>query len=244
MTLGRTEYVDALRREGAALADAAEPALDKPVPACPGWSVADLVAHTWGVHYFWRTIVGQKITTDEEVNALKKPEPPSEDRLVAAFRQGVEETAKVLEGADPSAPCWSWSEQKNNAFAQRRMAQETVVHRYDVQAAAGAPQPIEPGLAADGIDEFLMFFRAGDARLTGSGETVHVHCTDVPGEWTLTFASAGPRIDQSHGKADAAMRGKASDLLLVLWERLPRQAVERFGEGELLDSFFAAWDRD
>ena len=45
------EHVNALRREGEWLADAAERAgLDAPVPPCAPWQVKDLLRHTGYVH--------------------------------------------------------------------------------------------------------------------------------------------------------------------------------------------------
>ncbi|MGH9115951.1 MAG: maleylpyruvate isomerase N-terminal domain-containing protein, partial [Acidimicrobiales bacterium] len=44
------DYLDHLAREGAAFAAAAEAGLDRPVPTCPGWDVAALVAHLGQVH--------------------------------------------------------------------------------------------------------------------------------------------------------------------------------------------------
>jgi len=40
------DYLAALGDDGTALAAAARRGLDPPVPACEGWSVADLVLHT------------------------------------------------------------------------------------------------------------------------------------------------------------------------------------------------------
>ena len=44
------DYLQALRADGTALAAAARVGLDQPVPACEGWTVADLVLHTGMVH--------------------------------------------------------------------------------------------------------------------------------------------------------------------------------------------------
>jgi hypothetical protein len=44
------DYLRSLRDDGAALATAAGRGLDPPVPACEGWTVADLVLHTGMVH--------------------------------------------------------------------------------------------------------------------------------------------------------------------------------------------------
>ncbi|HRE02628.1 MAG TPA: hypothetical protein PLV68_15105, partial [Ilumatobacteraceae bacterium] len=58
-----------------------------------------------------------------------------------------------------------------------------------------------------------------------AGGSVHIHCTDVAGEWTLLPgdppAQAGEYVvTREHSKCDCAMRGSASDLLLVLWRRI------------------------
>ena len=44
------DYLEALRDDGVALAEAAGKGLDPPVPACEGWTVADLVLHIGMVH--------------------------------------------------------------------------------------------------------------------------------------------------------------------------------------------------
>ena len=62
--------------------------------------------------------------------------------------------------ADPATPVWTWATQKNIGFIQRRMCQETAVHRWDAEHAGGRDHSIEPGLAVDGIDEFLDYFIA------------------------------------------------------------------------------------
>ena len=36
---------------------AAEAGVDAPVPGCPDWTVADLVAHLGEVHLFWTAVV-------------------------------------------------------------------------------------------------------------------------------------------------------------------------------------------
>ena len=55
------QYLDAITNESGALADAAERAgLDAPVPSCPEWYVADLVAHIGEVQQWARIMVEQR----------------------------------------------------------------------------------------------------------------------------------------------------------------------------------------
>ncbi len=152
------EYLAALQREGRVLGDAAERAgLQAPVPSCPGWTVADLVWHIGEVHHFWGGVVQRRATEHTEV---PKPARPADADLLAWYREGLERLADVLAAADPATAVWTWAPQKDVAFIQRRMAQETVVHRVDAELAAGAPTPIDPRLAVDGVDEFFRFCTA------------------------------------------------------------------------------------
>ena len=109
------------------------------------------------------------------------------------------------------------------------------------RSATGAAAPIERDLALDGIDEVFELFvpRLGD-RLAGGGESLHLHATDegLPegaGEWTISFPPEGPACERGHAKGDAAVRGSASDLLLLLWNRVPRSRLEIFGDAAVLD---------
>jgi predicted lipid carrier protein YhbT len=72
-----------------------------------------------------------------------------------------------------------------------------------------------------------------------SGGTLHVHCTDTDGEWLMSFGDGLVSLERSHGKGDAAVRGTASDLLLLLTNRVGPSAVETFGDAGVLDRFRA-----
>lgn len=243
------ELVGALWRDGLALADAAEEAgLGAAVPSCPGWTVADLVWHTGEVHLFWRTVVAERWT---DPSHYVEPERPLGDELVAWYREGVQRTVETLRSADPLAAVWTWAPRGGSVgWVQRRMAQETAVHRWDAESAAGDPAAIEARLAADGVDEFLDHFTdssaAGAAPLGG---TVHLHCTDTPGEWLVTEPVVGARLEftREHAKGDCAVRGMASDLLLLLWRRVSLDdpgRFEVFGDAEIARRLAARCDLD
>ena len=55
-------------------------------------------------------------------------------------------------------------------------------------------------------------------------------------------AAGGITVEPGHGKGDVAVRGPASDLLLVLMRRLPPgdPAVEVLGDAAVLDELLAA----
>jgi uncharacterized protein (TIGR03083 family) len=129
------------------------------------------------------------------------------------------------------------------------MTQETAVHRWDASHAVGIPYEIPVAVAADGIDEFLTWF-AG-RRVTDNaapvGGSVHLHCTDtasdtrsaVNGEWLVSRLDAsGIEFSREHAKGDAAVRGRANDLLLWLWRRAD-SGVEIIGDTAVAERFRA-----
>ena len=156
------------------------------------------------------------------------------DRLEA----GAEALATKLEATDPATPCWTWVPFDHTVgFWARRTAQETAMHRWDAQNTSGAADALEPDLAVDGIDEYVTlvpYFRG--RRFPDSG-SVHLHSTDAPGEWFLQFDGERMHVTREHSKGDVAVRGPASDLLLVLYGRKPTEAVDVFGDGHLFERF-------
>lgn len=233
------DHLAALSRDGVAFADACEAAeLAAPVTSCPGWSVADLLWHLTEVHHFWRTIVGEQRTTWE---GYQQPARPRDDALLSEYRSGFDATFSVLCAADPGQSNWTWSSDHTAGFVIRRMAQETGVHRWDAEAAAGRDTPIEATLASDGVDEFLAHM-LGDviADAPAVGGSVHLHCTDVSGEWMVRPTDGGGlNVIREHAKGEAALRGPASDLLLVLWRRQGLAKIEVIGDAAVAARFIA-----
>ena len=176
----------ALRGDAAGLLAAArEAGPAAPVPACPGWTVSDLTFHVGEVHHFWATVVAERLADPELV--VEPARPVTDDAVYAFAEENARRLVDVLTATDPATPVWTWSTQHDVAFVVRRMAQETAVHRYDAERAAGREWRIGAPFASDGVDEFLFHFLMwvdpDAAPLDGS---VHLHCTDVDGEWLVT----------------------------------------------------------
>ncbi len=231
----RDEYLDAIRTNATRLVDAAEHAgLDTPVPPCPDWTVADLLAHIGRVHR-WAAGNTERQPADGPLPRGEVVIPAPEER-VAWARQGAEILVAALDR--PAADtCWAWFLPNGTVgFWQRRQAHETSMHRIDAESAAGDVQPIDADLAADGIDELfeLLATPLRGAPPTGNGETLHFHCTDVTGEWLVRRTPAGIEVEREHAKGDVAARGTASDLLCWLQGRGPVDRLEVFGDEALL----------
>jgi uncharacterized protein (TIGR03083 family) len=229
------DYLQALRDEGTALATAARQGLDPPVPACEGWTVADLVLHTGMVHRHKLEIVRGRLA--EPPSPWPPPAPPRTE-LLGWYEQGLEELHTVLEDTDPETQVWTFYRPDRTAgFWRRRMAQETAVHRVDAESAHGDPRRVPAALAADGVSELVEVFLAPHADgepVGGRGESLHLHATDTEGEWQLRLLPAGVEVGRGHAQADASASGEASDLLLFLWGRAPADPLERSGDPALL----------
>ncbi len=241
--MNQNDFLAALRRDGAAFAAALDGVpFDAEVSSCPGWAVADLWWHLTEVHDFWRAVVADRLGNWKDYT--QPPRPPDAE-LPAMYAGGLERIAATLGAEDPATPVWTWSKDNTAGFVQRRMAQETAVHRWDAEHAVGRDASIEPELASDGVDEFLVHF-APEARQGAQpvGGTVHLHCTDVAGEWLVVPSAGGEgeppfTVTREHAKGDCALRGAASDLLLALWRRVPLSTVDVVGDAAVAQRFIA-----
>ncbi len=237
-----SDYIEAVARESRALTAAAERAPAAEVDSCPGWDMLDLLLHIGRVHRYWDQVVERRLESNEEASRIDLPE---REAAVGWFSAGAGHLVETLTAADPDDPVWTWAHQKNVAFVCRRMAQETAVHRWDAESAAGDPHPVEVVLAADGVDEFLDIWMPAEEQTFGHpGESIHLHQTDGEGEWFLSLSPEGIGVERAHGKGSVAVRAPASDLLLMLWRRLGARDVEVFGDERLLVKFLAWMDLD
>jgi uncharacterized protein (TIGR03083 family) len=234
-------FVDAYVRAAEGIAAAARRVgLDAAIPACPNWTMADLVAHVTQIHFRWIVSIAERQTSPDQI---RRPDRPTDDELLETFDTGRAQLADILRTTDPSTEVWTWTDDHTVGFVSRRMAHEMAVHRWDADSAEGEPAPIEPELASDGIDEFLSNFAPrlkADAEPVGG--SVHIHCGDTPGEWTIRPGQDGRAyaVAREHAKGDCALRGPANDILLVLWRRRGLDTIDVVGDADVARRFVAA----
>src|ERR1700709_2063336 len=145
------DHLEALRQDGDALLHTAGQHLGAPVPTCPGWSVADLLAHLLRVYRY----AARQARTEHRLPGDDTVLAP--EAVPAALADAHAELLLVLTELEPDAPAWNALPDAPDvaAYWQRRMAVETALHRWDVEHAVGAPAPLDPALSCDGIDEAL-----------------------------------------------------------------------------------------
>lgn len=191
----------------AAVLDEGDLAAD--VPACPGWTLADLgehlrVTHLWAAH---------AVT---EGNPKGDPPAGSLDRetLTSGYRAAARHLIEVLTAAGPDAPAWTFGPEPVAGFWQRRQVHETTMHLLDALASQGRAEewPMPAELAWDGVDEVATVFYPRQVRL-GRTEplagTLRLEATDVP---------AAP-IEIGDGEPVATVAAGAAYLLQALWKR-------------------------
>jgi uncharacterized protein (TIGR03083 family) len=230
-----TEYLDVLRDRSTALLVSARTDLEAPVPSCPGWTVADLIAHTAGT-WGWAAAVVQ---AGSRADAPAVPEGLSGTNLIGWAEDQAHQVLAALAAADPASNCWTFGLPRSRLFWFRRQALETAVHAWDGQGAVGRPEPLDPELASDGVDEFLevMLSRAIRQHPNGwTGQSLHLHRTDGEGEWTVRLGpDAAVFAERAHDKGDVALRGPASSIYLWCISRLPSADLEVIGDHTVAD---------
>jgi uncharacterized protein (TIGR03083 family) len=236
-------YCDALEAEITRFADVVRGAdLDTAVPTCGDWTLANLVEHTGIVERWAAEMVRRRATERLDRRRLDVPVPDHADELPEWLAAGSDEIVGAFRATDPDAAMWAWGAEKHARFWPRRMLHETTVHRADAELALGRDPRIDADVAVDGVDELLdnlphaAYFRPHVAELRGDGESLHVHCTDADGEWTVRLEPDGFHWDHGHAKATTAVRGPAGDLLLLIYRRRPPtdDRYEVYGDDRVL----------
>jgi uncharacterized protein (TIGR03083 family) len=243
-TISDERYFAELRDCTAGLARITGGDLDTPVPTCPGWTFRQLATHLGRGHRWAARIVATRATAPvptREVPDGKLPADPAEHG--PWLRASAELVVKAVTAAGDEQ-AWTFVGMRPASFWARRRAHEAAVHLADAQLAAGLEVDLAAGVAADAVDEWLGMIAGGRVPadgLRGDGQTLHLHATDPglsgTGEWVITRTPDGPGVEPGHVKADTAVRGPATGLLLVLTRRLPPASagVEVLGDAALLD---------
>ena len=172
-----------------------------------------LVGHATSVHAWVANVLENHLQTrphlrrvDELIGGF--------DAIAAEYDTNLARLVTALGATAEDEMVWNWSDRAPAParFWFRRMAQETAIHRVDVELGAGSVSPIDAALAADGIDEFLgLVERYIPAEpVEGLHGAIAFRATDVEGEWRLDLEPN--RLEVIAGDVDATVQGAASDL--------------------------------
>jgi uncharacterized protein (TIGR03083 family) len=205
--------------------------------------VADLTHHLGSIYGWVRALV-ERGGTERPERRAQPDDLPTGDAALAWWQGEYDALMAALDAVDPETPLWNWAPQPKRAgFWARRMAQETVIHRWDAQMATAAGEPIEVKLAIDGVSEVLDTWLPAGRRFSREPRhgVVQLIATDADQEWFLRLRGEGIALldtdtildtDDHHARAHAT--GTASDLLLALWGRIGFDVLDVSGDDSLL----------
>lgn len=260
-------YVSAVAENSARFVEALTDAPgDARVPTCPEWTADDLLQHLGEVQHFWALIVSTDAVTGEDVAALTPlPRATARAALMEAVAGARGRLVEALTDTDPGRAVWTWApHDRTVGFVQRRQAHEACIHRLDAELTAApdgsARTPIDPLLAADGVDEVLRMLSdlvAPDAQVeVEEGRVVRIAASDTGTTWLATMTRVTiteddrPKSRQGIVVADtdpadgtvrpaAILSGTAEDLDCLLWGRPNLGEIHRTGDATLLQEFEA-----
>ncbi|HEY9351987.1 MAG TPA: maleylpyruvate isomerase family mycothiol-dependent enzyme [Nocardioides sp.] len=260
-----TAYLDHIRSESARFrAVLADTDPTTPVPTAPEWTAADLLWHVAAeVQHFWTYVLETRpaAPTGETYSEPERPEDATYQDLLAHFDDLNARFIKTMEQTGPEEPTWSWAADQTAGFTYRRQAHEILIHRLDAELTAGAVTPLDPALAADGIDEILDVFYGGKpewASFAGGGQYVRVDAVDTDTQtWVELGLVSGTRPngdsledepdlsvvsqDEIPGdtEPDVVIAGTAADLDAWLWRRRDDAGIEVTGDKDVYERFRA-----
>jgi uncharacterized protein (TIGR03083 family) len=257
--LDKNAYLKAIQDSVSLFDTAAQRDLRAPIPSCPGWYMATLVTHLSGVERFWAYQAKVRAQSPTEVPAEELEAPPGmiewqkaaesgkadldaiPPGLIEWHRSSAAQLLTDFEALEEDEVVWHWSGDNRGITHFRNQAVEHSVHRWDAENAVGETTPIDPAIAADGIQQhFDVQIAAGrhwKEWEKGEGETYHLHRTDGDGEWLVRFQGEDISVERTHGKGDIALRGRAEDLFLWLFGRVSADRLEVLGDRKLIDRY-------
>nr|WP_246462110.1 maleylpyruvate isomerase family mycothiol-dependent enzyme [Nocardia transvalensis] len=197
-----------------------------PVPACPGWTLANLVAHVGGGHRWAAAMVRGRATEFLEFAEVPEVRRPRDVDAAAVWLRGS--ARLVIEEVDATGtevPVWTpFGALRPSEWWIRRRLHESTAHRADALLALGRTVDLAPELAADGLTELLELIRMGSPRFQtplDTGATLALRATDGAGDWSIRRSDSGIDWDTEVSAASATVEGTAVDLFLLLLRRIP-----------------------
>ena len=226
-----------------------------PVPTCPKWTLTDLVDHVGSTQRMVTMLVGERMTDPSDAFARQVPGPTDPAQWGDWLTACAAEAKQAFAGVTDDTPVWDPSgEAAGVTFWSRRLFGEACVHRADAAVALGTSYELAPEFAVEATEDWLRTLTSAgywenrpdfaDA-MRGDGQTLHFHATDAPGEWLARREQDRVVLEHAHAKADVAVRGPATDLMLVLSRRRPlaaAPALEVFGDRAMFDLWIAHMD--
>ncbi|MDQ0032199.1 maleylpyruvate isomerase family mycothiol-dependent enzyme [Arthrobacter bambusae] len=179
-------------------------ALQRAVPACPGWTLDALFGHLGSIERWAAGVV----LNGKHVEGEK---PPTE-AATGWFLEGTDAFYRTMAGLDPEAQCWNFGPPPRTAgFWLRRQAHEHAIHLVDALQASGLEVPsFTEDFLLDGVDEALAMFAPRQLRLERMAPLEQAVTFRVPDGSTWTLGD---------GPVAATVSAPTREMYFGLWGR-------------------------
>jgi uncharacterized protein (TIGR03083 family) len=156
------------------------------------------------------------------------------------YDEQLHRVIEALRTRDPATTVWTWyPPDQTVGFWVRRMMQETVIHRADVESAVDRRPDVPDDVAVDGINELLELMVCNDdedfyeGHVPGHGQRIAIATAGA--SWTVTLSPTIASFTRELAPdADVSLKGDGGPMLLALWNRLPYSAVTATGDESAL----------
>lgn len=208
--------------------------LTRDVPACPGWSVEDVINHlSFGLALAYPVAMSKPPATDSALvfdDVAWPDKDPNGQQALDTFSTNMSECMRRFTQVDPQAACWTYEGPGRAGFWFRRAAVETTLHRMDVaEALEEDRRHLADARSADAITETLSFALP----LAGG-------LTQVPdGELVVTSSCLESPLSVGTGLRVANLTGEPHDVLNALWGR-HRDRVSVSGDQRIATEWLSA----
>lgn len=145
--------------------------LSMSVPACPGWTLADLMNHlSFGLGACYR--VAAVAPTDSKPETLfadvdRSSQSAVGPKAISSFSLEMRSCLATFMQIDSEAECWTYAGPGVAGFWFRRAAVESTIHRFDAEEALGYQHTNSSERLDDVIAETLDFALPFAANLVG-----------------------------------------------------------------------------
>lgn len=205
---------------------------DAAVPTAPEWTVADLVEHVGQTQHWVAEIIERRITDPTKLPTEMAVLPADPGEWPAWLSESAQRVANACSDDAMDAPVFNAATdgRTGTQFWMTSMLNESVIHGFDAENAAGRPANVDAGVAAALItNHFAMLtsptwamMRSESAEaIRGSGQTLQWRATDTADAWFVEQRPDGATWQPETRPADVTVTGPAPALLLTLTRRLP-----------------------
>ncbi|MEV6636211.1 maleylpyruvate isomerase family mycothiol-dependent enzyme [Actinoplanes sp. NPDC051470] len=207
------------------------------VPTTPEWTVADLVAHVGQTENWVAEIVERRIVDPSRLPTEMAVLPEDPDAWPAWLAESAQRVVSAFSDDALEAPVFNAAAdgRTGGRFWLSSVLNETVIHGFDADAAAGRPVEVDAGVAAALISNHLAMLTsptwemarpASAHAIRGTGQTLRLLATDTADAWFVERQPEGAVLQSGSRPADVTVTGPARSLLLTLTRRVPLSGGE------------------